>query len=325
MQKFAERRRYRLQFLIGFMVVAATAWCLCACTKEEAPPASPSVDVEMAETYPDAPDMASDADMAFAEIQDFGQECKSHRYLLPSGAYETLEFSQLLPSTQKERPTGFAVHSNALEDAGVEVSLDDVEYVSLNRPYRIWALDYSRYADDCQAKIARLRERDPRVRFETYPLQVITVNGQRIDLAYDYENGHIIIQRLGPWLTDKAVGQASMEAVIEQLSFLGANASGELTLRDKFLGRDITVPLVGDTRDEELTFLTCSVSVSTPDEGGIRDTRPRSVQFVPDTGSGRGIGVHVTSSWGRAPDPNALFFYIAGPAEYPECHEVDTF
>jgi hypothetical protein len=321
-KKTAEKRFEWQQFLTCFLLVLATALCLCACTKEEAPPASQPGDAETMENenveieaaYPDA------AEMAFEEIQDSGQECRSHRYLLPSGAYETLEFSKLLHPDQETRPTTFSVNTNELDGSGVSVSVDSVEYVSMSRPYRIWAFDYSSYIGDYEAKIAQLRERDPGVRFETYPLQVIYVNGRRVDLNFDYANGRVIILRLGPLSSDKAVGKAPWEEIVEMLEFLGANASGELTFQDKFLGRKITVPLVEDTRDEELTFLTYSVSVATPEEGGIRDTRQRSIQYIPDSGSGQGIGVQVTNSWGRDPDPNALFFNISGPAEYPDCY-----
>jgi hypothetical protein len=327
MQKTAEKRCQWLDFLACFLVVSVTVLSLCACKTEEAPPASRPADAEMMESEGvesedvESEDTYSDAaEMAFEEILDSGQECRSHRYLLPSGAYETLEFSKLLHPNQQTRPTAFSVHTNELDGSGVSVSLDSVEYVSASRPYRIWAFDYSSYIGDYEAKIAQLRERDPGVRFETYPLQVVNVNGRRVDLNFDYANGRVIILRLGPLLSDKAVGKAPWEEIVEMLEFLGANASGELTFQDKFLGRKITVPLVEDTRDEELTFLTYSVSVATPEEGGIRDTRQRSIQYIPDSGSGQGIGVQVASSWGRDPDPNALFFNISGPAEYPDCY-----
>jgi hypothetical protein len=327
MLKTMGNRFCRMQLLICFLLVSVMGLCLFACTKEEAPPASPPADAEIMENenltdqgVETGDFYGAEEEMVFDEIQDSGQECRTHKYLLSPGAYEILEFSKILHPGEKNRPTEFSVYNSELDDTGVSVDLNSVEYVSKTRPYRIWAFDYSSYVADYEAKMTAMRERDPHVQFETYPLQVINANGRRIDLNFDYNNGRVIILRLNSLSTVKAVGEASREEIAEMLGFFGADDYGDLTFQDKFLGYKITVPLVEDTMDEELTFLTYSLTVSTPEDGGIRDTRQRSIHYTPDSGSGMGIGAQVTATWGRDPDPNALFFYISGPAEYPDCY-----
>jgi hypothetical protein len=316
---------YRLRVLLGCLLLLLG---LAACGEKETVPDNPSgnevsLESEMAEPLADEESLPEEVDEGYLEIQDYGQECRTHRYLLPAGAYETLEFCALLPANQEARSTSFLEESNELEDSGVSVFIDYVDYRTITRPYQVWALDYSGYLADYQAEMERQRETNPSVRFDVFPLQILRINGQRIDLIYDYQKALIYIARLDPYLSDKAVGQASREEVARLLGLESEYADPQI--QDNFLHRTIAVPLIEASREEELTFMNYSVSVSTPAEGGIRDTRPRSIQFVPDSHSGRGIGVQVTSSWAHKPDPNALFFYVAGPAEYPECYEDDSY
>lgn len=296
-----------------------------ACSKEDSPATLPPTDSaafqDEGSGFDDAP--LYESGTLSEETEDLGTACSDHQYRLSSGASDTLRFSKKLSSSQQTRDTSFTKNTDELAATGVEVSLDYPEYQTITVPFPVWALDYSAYMDEMHAEIDRRKARNPNAQIGINALQSVTVNGWRLDLAFDTQNGHYIIQRVNNVSGPRAVGALSREKLAEMLGLPGPYDAPDV--HDGFLNRSITTPIIESSMDEEITFLTYAVSVRTPSSGGIRDTRTRQITFIPASGSGQGIGIGVRSSWGQGSDPNALSFIISGPAEDPECFGADPY
>jgi hypothetical protein len=286
--------------LICVVFLLALLFSLSACSSEKpdstsAPPSESQEEKEIEVSAGPSPDQDSEQETS-AGIRDRGKECKDHHYVLEAGATETLDFSTLLPLGEKMRPTEFKENAGGIEGTGVSMRLNNVTYEDFTESYNAWALDYGRHFEDIQAEIEKRKK-------------------QRSNVGLS--KGIAVIRKLGNRNSPQDVGKLSREEVAQYLGL--QNANEPISLHDQFLNKKVSVSLIEITEERTRTVMNYSVLLRTPNDGGIRDLRKRMLHFTP-TSSGRGMGVGVTSMWGRNPDPNELYFVISGPAEEVDCY-----
>jgi hypothetical protein len=304
----------------AFFFALALSFTACSSEKPNSEPSSKSqVQEEVEVSAIPSPDQDSQEETVEG-IRDRGKECRDHHYVLDAGATETLDFSTLLPLGEKMRPTEFRENADGIEGTGVSMRLNNVSYEDYTESFDVWALDYGRHFQDLLAEMEKRKKQQPNVRQELHVTGDIKIGSFHIGLNHDLSKGIAIIHKLGNHNSPQDVGRLSREEVAQLLGLLSANAP--ISFQDKFLNKQVSVSLIESREERTRTVMNYSVLVRTPSDGGIRDLRKRIFQFVPNS-SGRGMGVGVTSMWGRKPDLNALYFVISGPAEDVDCHSGD--
>ncbi|PKN67603.1 MAG: hypothetical protein CVU57_02585 [Deltaproteobacteria bacterium HGW-Deltaproteobacteria-15] len=307
--------------LICVVFLLALLFSLSACSSEKpdstsAPPSESQEEKEIEVSAGPSPDQDSEQETS-AGIRDRGKECKDHHYVLEAGATETLDFSTLLPLGEKMRPTEFKENAGGIEGTGVSMRLNNVTYEDFTESYNAWALDYGRHFEDIQAEIEKRKKQRSNVGYEIQIPMDVKIGSFSLGLNHDLSKGIAVIRKLGNRNSPQDVGKLSREEVAQYLGL--QNANEPISLHDQFLNKKVSVSLIEITEERTRTVMNYSVLLRTPNDGGIRDLRKRMLHFTP-TSSGRGMGVGVTSMWGRNPDPNELYFVISGPAEEVDCY-----